>query len=199
MHGVRRFCVLLAGAGAATLLASCALLTAPVENAPLAPTTFFSFFELTGRISVRNGEHGEFGRLLWRNAREFQQIQLLSPMGQTVAEITQSGNAAAVLRTGSETRSAANFDGLTQDVLGAVVPVRDIASWIQGAIDPAAADSIVTQRDGAGRPLQLTHAGWEVAIEDYRRFGDAAVAARVTAVKGETVVKLIIDEWKALP
>ena len=199
MHGVRHFCALIAFVAAASLPASCTWLSAPVENAELGSTTFLPFFELAGRISVRNGEHGEFGRLRWRNAPGFQQIQLLSPIGQTVVEITQSGKSEAVLRTGGETRRAANFDDLTRDVLGAVVPVHDIAFWMQGVIDPAAEESIVMQRDRAGRPVKLAHAGWEVSIENYRSVGSAAVAARVIAVRGETAVKLVIDEWKALP
>lgn len=156
-------------------------------------------FELAGRISVMKGQHGEFGQLRWTCSQEKQEIALLSPLGQTVAVIFQSDKKSATLRTGSEMRSAPTFDALVQDALGTAVPILDIAYWIQGVADTQSGQAVINESDSAGRPEKLVHSGWEISIEGYRRLGVAIVATRLRAIKGETVVKIIIDDWTALP
>ena len=156
-------------------------------------------FELAGRISVMKGQHGEFGQLRWTSSQEKQEIALLSPLGQTVAVISQSDKKSATLRTGSEIRSASTFDALVQDALGTAVPILDIAYWIQGVADTQSGRAVINESDSAGRPEKLVHSEWEISIEGYRRLGVAIVATRLRAIKGETVVKIIIDDWTALP
>lgn len=156
-------------------------------------------FELAGRISVMKGEHGEFGQLRWICSQEKQEIALLSPLGQTVAEISQPDKQSAVLRAGREIRSASTFDSLVQDALGTAVPIHDLAYWIQGVTDTRSGLATINESDSAGRPENLVHSGWEISIEGYRRLGAAIVATRLRAIKGDTIVKIIIDEWTALP
>ncbi len=157
------------------------------------------YFELSGRISVRHGQRGDFGQLRWTRAKDAQKIVLLSPLGQTVAEISQSGGQPALLRIGSERRTAASFEALAHEALGASVPIGDIAYWIQGLTDAQSGEASIGQNDVAGRAQRLSHAGWEIHIEGYRRLGEATIASRLTAVKDDSVIKIVIDEWKPLP
>ena len=157
------------------------------------------YFELSGRISVRQGQRGDFGQLRWTRAKDAQKIVLLSPLGQTVAEISQPDNQPAMLRVGSEIRTASNFEALAHEALGANVPIHDIAYWIQGLTDAQSGAASIGENDVAGRPQRLSHAGWEIHIEGYRRLGEATIASRLTAVKDDSVIKIVIDEWKLLP
>lgn len=157
------------------------------------------YFELSGRISVRQGQRGDFGQLRWTRAKDTQKIVLLSPLGQTVAEISQPDNQPAMLRIGSEIRTAASFEALAHEALGATVPIHDIAYWIQGLTDAQSGAASIGENDVAGRPQRLSHAGWEIHIEGYRPLGEATIASRLTAVKDDSVIKIVIDEWKPLP
>ena len=145
------------------------------------------------------GKHGESGQLRWICSQEKQEIALLSPLGQTVAEISQPDKQNAVLRAGNEIRSAPTFDALVQDALGTAVPIHDLGYWIQGVPDSRSGQAAINQIDSAGRPASLIHTGWAISIEGYRYLGAAIVATRLRAIKGDTVVKIIIDEWAALP
>jgi len=156
-------------------------------------------FELAGRISVMTGQRGEFGQLRWICSQDKQEIALLSPLGQTVAEISQPDKQSAMLRTDTEVRSAPSFDALVQDALGIAVPIHDIAYWVQGVTDAQSGQATINLSDSAGRPEKLVHSGWEISIEGYRRLDVAMVATRLHAIKGDTVVKIIIDDWTALP
>jgi outer membrane lipoprotein LolB len=167
-------------------------------NSSQAPA-YHPHFELAGRISVMKGQHGESGHLRWVRSQEMQEIALLSPLGQTVAEISQPDKQSATLRTGGEMRSAPTFDALVQGALGTAVPIHDLAYWIQGVTDIQSGQAAINESDSAGRPEKLVHSGWEISIEGYQRLGAAIVATRLRAIKGDTVVKIIIDEWTALP
>jgi outer membrane lipoprotein LolB len=146
-----------------------------------------------------SGQRGEFGQLRWIYSQDKQEIALLSPLGQTVAEISQPDKQSATLRTDTEMRSAPTFDALVQDALGIAVPIHDIAYWIQGATDARSGQATINESDSTGRPGKLVHSGWEISIEGYRRLDAAMIATRLHAIKGDTVVKLIIDDWTALP
>lgn len=197
MHKLR---AILALPALALFLAGCMSIPPAQEFSDSGQASVYQpYFELSGRISVRQGQRGDFGQLRWTRAKDTQKIVLLSPLGQTVAEISQSDDQPAVLRIGSERRTAASFEALAHEALGASVPIGDIAYWIQGLTDTQSGEASIGQNDVAGRPQRLSHAGWEIHIEGYRRLGEATIASRLTAVKDDSVIKIVIDEWKPLP
>jgi outer membrane lipoprotein LolB len=189
--------VLIAATALSLMLAGCSLLPSRLD-APLATglAEYVEHFDLTGRISVRNNERGEFGNLRWIRTAQDEYITLFSPLGQTLAEISRAQGQEAVLRSGNEIRRAASLEILVREILGAEVPIADLAFWIQGK---STLQAEIAARDSSGRPERLSYADWQVSIEDYRGIGAAVVAGRISAVKGDTKVKVIIDEWKALP
>jgi outer membrane lipoprotein LolB len=87
-----------------------------VEADPDAPTSkrqsFSASFELTGAPGA-----GE--------------LRLFTPLGNTVAAIRWT-HQSAVLEARGDVRSYSNLKELTQDVLGASIPVPALFSWVQG-------------------------------------------------------------------
>ena len=166
----------------------------PPRDPGVSIAAYVAQFELTGRLSVRDGQRGEFGTLRWQRTAASQQIQLLSPLGQTVAQLTQQTGGKAVLVANNETRTAATLTELTREALGTAVPIDELAHWVQGH---AGVSGSVAQAASAPT-AQFQHAGWQVEIENYRTIEGSAIAGRVVAIKGDVVVKLVIDEWKAL-
>lgn len=173
------------------LLAGCAQIAPREDGIPAA--AYVPQFELQGRLSVRDGQRGEFGTLRWQRTASSQRIVLLSPLGQTVAQLTQPSGGKAVLVANNETRTAGSLSDLTRDALGTPVPIDELAHWVQGhAYAPAASRAV------AAAATQFQHGGWQVEAENYRLIDGSAIAGRLTAIKGDVVVKLVIDEWKAL-
>jgi hypothetical protein len=84
------------------------------------------------------------------------------------------------LRPGAAPVSAASFADLTQDVLGAPLDERLLVAWLHG------------------RPVPGPD-GWEVAIDEAQRIGDRDLARRITASRGNVVVKLVVDEYRPGP
>lgn len=183
----------LACAAALVLLANCAQVTPrDAGDVSVAASAYVPQFELTGRLSVRDGQRGEFGTLRWKRTVASEQITLVSPLGQVVAELTQQSGQPAKLVASNQTRTAATLADLTQQALGTAVPVHELARWVQG---------LSGANEGSGQPspaTQFQHAGWQVEAENHRVIDGSAIPARITAIKGDVVVKLVVDEWKAL-
>jgi outer membrane biogenesis lipoprotein LolB len=161
---------------AALLVAACA--TLPPEPVPLAGLP--PAFEMGGRLSVAQGGRGEILKLRWRHAPEADGWVLASPVGTEVARIERTAAGITVLRPGEAPVSAASFAELTGSLLGAPLDERLLVAWLHA------------------RPLAGPE-GWEVTIDESQAIGDTPLARRVTATRGGTVVKLVVDNYRAMP
>lgn len=168
----------------ACFLFGCSTVVPQVEQTSLEAATYFS---LTGRLSVRDGQQVEIAGISWRRTSAEESISLRSPLGSEVARVWREQNGLARLRAGEDERTGPDIETLAGEVLRAAVPLRALAWWIQG-------------RDAEGRMLeraQFDHEGWQVSIEDFPQSSDLPVARRITARKGELSLRLVIDNWMA--
>lgn len=165
----------LATLAAALLAAACAALPpapVPLEGLPGA-------FEMAGRISVARSGQGEILRIRWSHGPASDAWVLASPVGTEVARIeTAPEGGLRVLRPGAQPLAASSFAELTENLLGAALDERLLIAWLHG-------------RPAAGPE------GWAVSIDESRRFGPSEVARRITATRGELVVKLVVDDYRA--
>ena len=160
----------LAGAAAGLLLAACATTGAPPPNAPVAP--YRDQVELDGRLFVNFEKDGKPDTLSvkfnWLQQGPRVDVSLSSPLGQTVAKISVTPQAATLTQAGRAPLAAQDIDGLTQEALGWPLPVSGLRDWLQGyatgadgkrfAASPAS-NSVLTA-DG----WQLTFVSWQDAV-----------------------------------
>jgi len=182
----------LSGATAAILLGiiqGCASLQGQHDvvaaMAPAAGTA--QSFMLTGRLSVRVGQRLETGQLTWWRASSEEKLEIFTPFGSQVAEIVKSGSRVA-MRKGDEIVAAESIAALTAELLGVALDLDVIAAWTQGAgLD-----------DGKMREVSLANGDvWQVTAERFQSRGPHQFASRLSAVRGDIVVRLVIDEWQA--
>lgn len=171
---------------AATLVA-CA--TSPrVDVSPAAAAPADVPFELSGRLSARQGETGVAAGFRWYHAPGTDELVLSTPFGQALARL--SGNADGVVlerQDGGATR-AGDWESLTREALGVPVPVRGLAWWVRGTPHPASAH--VVERDTGGRATVLRQDGWEI-VYGYRDEG--AQPSRLVLVYPGIEVRLAVD------
>ena len=147
-------------------------------------------FSLSGRISVRVGDKLDSGKIQWRRALDEERIGLYSPLGSQVAALVlDKASGTVTLRQGTETTTAASVNELTQTMLGAPLDLDLLDAWVQGVglIEDQATD--VTLANGEK---------WRVTAERFNvagAGGNYRFASRVTATRGDVVVRLVIDEW----
>lgn len=162
---------------AATLLvAACA----SVPPAPVPLDGLPDAFEMAGRLSVSQSGRGEILRLRWTHAAHADAWVLATPFGTEVARIERASVGLTVHRPGQAPIAATSFAEFTDNLLGAPLDERLLVAWLHG------------------RPLAGPE-GWAVSIDESQRVGAHDVARRITASRGDTIVKLVVDDYRAQP
>ena len=166
----------LAPLAAALVVAACAAL----PPAPIALDGLPEAFEMAGRLSVAQAGRGEIVRIRWRHGPAADAWVLATLVGTEVARIERESGGLVLHRPGAAGLEAASLAELTENLLGAALDERLLVAWLH-------------RRPVAGP------GGWAVTIDESQRFGASEVARRVTAVRGEVTVKLVVDDYRAQP
>jgi outer membrane lipoprotein LolB len=161
----------------AAALTGCAV--APPTRALPALEGVPAAFEMSGRISVRVAERSDIARLRWTRGPSGDLWVIASPLGNEVARIEADAVGARV--TGALEESAPSFAALTTKLLGVALEPAELAAWLHGRVPPAAAD------------------GWKVTLDETQKAGIVDLARRLTAIRGDTVVRLVVDDYRASP
>ena len=137
-------------------------------------------FEVQGRISVRTPEGGDIARLRWTHRPAADEWIVSSPVGSQVGRIESGPWGARLTRSDGPPDEAASFAELAKRLFGAPLDPAALAAWLHGAIPAADAGD------------------WRVTIEETQRAGEVDLARRITATRGEIVVKLVVEQYRAL-
>ena len=165
-------------AGVAVLLAACA--TAPTQPLPQLSAVPESF-EIAARLAIRQDQRSDIAKLRWTRRRDSDLWVISSPIGNEVARVQSDASGATLnLPDGSEV-SAPTFEALTERILGVGLDPAEVAAWLHGKSAPEARE------------------GWKVAIDEKQQAGAVQIARRVTATRGDVMVRLVVDEYRALP
>jgi outer membrane lipoprotein LolB len=187
-----------------SLTAGCAMIeTKPVgvtvvvtEPAVLAENASSADFGLIGRISVQDEEQRFSGGVRWQHAgNRGDEISLLSPLGQTMAQIVQDNEGARLTTSEQKVFFASDIEILTETVLGWRIPVAGLQYWVQGEHFPATV--AVKHLDSEGRAVAINQDGWEI---DYVRYFPThslhAARPKVLMLKYAALrIKLVVDDW----
>lgn len=162
----------------ALLLGACALAPSKTDLPELSGVP--AAFEMSGRLALRHGDRSEIARLRWTHRPGSDVWVIASPLGNEVARI-ESGSAGATLtQAGGGGVQADTFEDLTERVLGIALSPSLLAGWLHGATAAA------------------TPSDWKVAIEEKQAAGRVEIARRISAQRGETTVRLVVDEYRSL-
>ncbi len=161
---------------AATILAGCAT---PSTNLATVGA-YRDTIDLNGRLAVNYQKDGKTeslnGNFNWAQRPGHVDVELVSPLGQTVATIAVAPGTATLTQAGRAPVSAASIDGLTQQTLGWPLPVSGLRDWLQGyAVDAQG------QRFSASPANNkvVTRDGWRLRFVEWQ---DAASAQPVPRV-----------------
>ena len=196
----KRFLHLLAAGCAAALLAACA--TTPPPSLSTAPVAAYrDTIDLAGRLSVNYQRDGKpetlSGKFNWSQKGDRIDVDLASPLGQTLAKITVTPESATLTQTDQAPRMASDIDTLTAQTLGWSLPVSGLRDWLQGYATAAGgkrfaatpASNTVTTADG----WRLTFVSWQdgTAAQPVPKRIDAERSA--TATSDELAIRIVID------
>jgi outer membrane lipoprotein LolB len=159
-------------------LAGCASLAPP--PAPLPQLTEApQAFEMSGRIAIRQGERSDIAKLRWIHHADRDVWAIASPLGNEVARIEAGKSGVVVTQAGAQPQQVDSFEELTERMLGVPLNLPMLTAWLHAKVDRSPPE-------------------WKVTIDETQQAGEVALARRITATRGETVVRLVVDEYRAL-
>ena len=185
------------------LLAGCATLTdkpVAVSTAIIEPVAIGAAtpanFELAGRVSVKDSKQSFSGGVRWQHNNASDEILLLSPLGQTVAQIQRNPEGVQLTTSEQKIYRAADVESLTGQVLGWRLPLTGLQYWVRGVNSPAT--SAAVDKDGVGRVVAIRQDGWEITYLSFfsPEQGQATRPRVLSLQRGELEIKLVIDGWE---
>ncbi len=181
-------------AAAASFLGACAP-TALQRETTAAPPPLQEAFDASGRLSARHGADALSANFQWRHTADRDELELVSPLGQTIAVLTGNSRSARLQASNGRVLSADSWTKLTQEGLGWPLPVDGLKYWIQGA--PRAGVPFTIEPGAEGRVAVLRQDGWTIVYQAYAQSsGDAWRPSRLTATYPEVELRLAIDRWQ---
>jgi outer membrane lipoprotein LolB len=178
---------------AALALASCASLAPPQGPAPAVTPVADAPFAIEGRLSARRGADAVAAGFSWRHDSPRDALTIVSPLGQTLAELdgdAAAGRARLRFADGRDVE-ASDWAMLTERALGFALPVHALSAWVRGG--PHGGSAFGVEADAGGRVALLRQDGWEIVF-DYAD-GAARRPVRLRLVDAETEVRIVIDRW----
>ncbi|OIR06815.1 outer-membrane lipoprotein LolB precursor [mine drainage metagenome] len=149
-------------------------------------------YELSGRISVRQGEQRYVANIWWRHDLGNDKILLTTPFGQGIAELRRDATGAHLLTSDRREFAGPDWQTLSVKVFGFALPLTSLPRWVLGDA-PAGA-----KRDAAGRTQQFSDDGWRVDYREYEGPGTDALPQLIDLARGDIAIRLKIDDWAAV-
>ncbi|WP_423043777.1 lipoprotein insertase outer membrane protein LolB [Undibacterium sp. Dicai25W] len=158
--------------------------------------TYQDNIQLSGKISVRyekdNKPQQLPGSFEWEQSGQHLRINLLSPLGQTLARITLDDSRAILEQEGQSPRYAQNLDQLLQESLGWSLPVAGMRDWLQG---------FIPQENGQRQALirvdqTLQNSGWTLRYaswQDHTDLPKRIELSRYTQQAGNVSISIFIQ------
>jgi outer membrane lipoprotein LolB len=168
---------------------------------PSGTRTYRSDVRLGGRLSVSYRAAGKpeslQGKFLWVQRGEEIDIELLTPLGQTIARIAIAPGRARIEQSGGDVREAASIDQLTEQTLGWTLPVNGLRYWLQGFMRDARGQLTSVAPD---QSRTLRDDGWKLRYVSWQADGSTATPKRIDftrdTTQSELALRVVIDRWQ---
>ncbi len=106
------------------------------------------------------------GRFLLSNAAGTSELELATPLGQTLARARADASGATATTSDGRSYSADSAEALTEQVFRIRLPVGRLARWLGGRLAVAPVETAVV--DGVTRPVRAIDEDWNLQFDDWR-------------------------------
>lgn len=150
-------------------------------------------WHISGGIAVKEGHEGFSGSLDWRQTGPTDYtIVIAGPLGSGKIKMT-ANNGHVTLSDGSTTAHSNNASTLIKEQTGYSIPISSLFYWIRGL--PAPNASAQKSFDQFGHLQQLRQIGWQIDYKRFTAFKGYDVPSKLSAIKGNIKVKIVVNQW----
>ena len=156
-----------------------------------AEKTAAQVWSLQGRAAIRTGRQGGSARIEWlQSDLDSYSVTLSAPVTRQSWRLDVTPRGAALAGLDGGPRHGPDAAVLLREVTGWDIPVDSLRYWLRGLPAPG---SPAVYRFGADNALiGLDQSGWRIG---FSRAGAEELPFRVEAERGDSRVRLLIDEW----
>jgi outer membrane lipoprotein LolB len=129
------------------------------------------------------------------HATDTDDIWLMTPTGQALAQIRQDFGGAMITTAEQKQYRASSVEALTKQALGWEVPISRLQHWLRAQPVPGLAAEII-ERDAAGKIRQLVQDGWRVTYDYYPAAVNDGLPRLMEVVGADQTLRLVIDTWR---
>ena len=140
---------------------------------------------------MKRGSEARQAGITWRRTIDREDIELSGPLGQQAAHLWRDQDGARLDTADHQSYTAANWESLSERVLGVALPLDNLSRWITGA-----GASEVLERDAAGRPARAMADGWRIDYLGYESDLADALPTLVELQRDDIRVRLKVDQWQ---
>ncbi|WP_374350399.1 lipoprotein insertase outer membrane protein LolB [Chitinimonas sp.] len=175
---------LLLGMYSAGLLAGCSSVQAPVAKSELPAK-----YAVSGRVAVQaHGKGYPAARFEWKHDNTAEQVDLSNPLGQVVARLELSSNAARYTDSNGQLHEAADIETLTERALGWRLPAEGLRYWLLGLAAPGR--EAHWSRSETGKVLEQD--GWQIRYKGL----DGSMPDGLTLSRPELEIRILLSDWQ---
>ncbi len=193
---IRYFLVLtlLAASGCATLPPpSQAPTTANINQKHLATLANIKAFSLKGRLGVVTQKQGFSGGIAWQHQTTNDNIDVFSPVGGKVANITKTADGVTLTDQSGKRIQAQDAESLTETTFGWRLPLNGLNDWALGR--PNTSKIEASSWDEQGRLLTLKQDGWNISYENYAETNGVFLPNKIVLKSEKVNLKLLVEKW----
>jgi outer membrane lipoprotein LolB len=187
----------------ALLLSSCATqIPKPSETSVsqarqqqhLAHISQIQSYELSGRLGVVTQKQGFSGSIAWQHDPSHDAIDVFSPIGGKIAQITQNASGVSLTDQKGHQITANDVESLTELTLGFKLPLKGLSDWALGR--PTNSKINAVEWDEQGRITLLKQDGWDIQYEHYMQVDTVFLPQKVVLKSEKVNLKLLVEQWK---
>lgn len=151
-------------------------------------------FALKGRLGVITKPKSFSARLAWQHTLLQDNVDIYSPLGGKVANITKTPEQVTLTDNQEKVISEKDVETLTENTLGFSLPLSGLSYWALGRPSPEGIVNLMTW-DENGHVNALQQNGWAIEYSNYTSNGDHTLPNKVTLKNDQITIKLIVDQW----
>ncbi|WP_206997327.1 lipoprotein insertase outer membrane protein LolB [Trinickia mobilis] len=140
-------------------------------------------------------QRNAYGNFDWQEHGDTVTLQLLNPLGQTMAIVTSSPASATLELPNRQPMTADNVATLMQNALGFALPVEGLRYWLQPSPAPTSRAKTVPDPQQATRLKEIDQDGWTI---NYLAYADAPATGvkrlNLTRQDPPLDIKLVLDQ-----
>lgn len=190
----------------ATLLSSCAFIQKkeqpPIPNISAAllnkqhlqKIASIDRFTLKGRLAVITKPKNHSARLNWQHNMDNDHIDIYTPLGRKVAEISKTAQLVTLTDNKNKTLSAEDVESLTEKTLGFRLPLSGLKNWALGKPHDQGLTKAITW-DVYGHTKTIDQNGWHIQYKNYIEQEGYTLPKKIFLKNDKLTIKLIVDNW----